>query len=130
MVFMQPSEVIEQHWERIQNRDWVGLRALLADDLRVYSLHTREFFNGPEAYVAAQSEYPDGWSIRVLSIVAQGQQVASEVEVPHEQLGLFRMASFWTIENDKITSCREYWVTVGGEAQPQWRRPLAQVLTD
>lgn len=125
---MPPAEVIAQHWECIQNRNWAGLRALLADDLRVSWLHTGEVFLGPDQYVAAQAEYPEGWSIRVLSIMAQGEQVASEVDVPHEPFGLFRAASFWTVSGGKITACREYWVTVGGEEQPGWRRPLAEVV--
>lgn len=125
---MPPAEVIAQHWECIQKRDWAGLRALLADDLRVDWPHTGEVFPGPDQYVAAQAEYPEGWSIRVLSIVADGERVVSEVEVPHEGLGVFRAASFWTVRNNLIVEGREYWVTVGGEEQPEWRRPLAEVV--
>lgn len=125
---MTPQEVISELWERIQARDWAAVRALLADDLRVYWPATGELFVGADNFVAAQSEYPEGWSIRVLSIVAMGDQVASEVEVPQEGVGLFRAASFWTVKNGKITEGREYWVTVGGDEQPQWRRKLAQVI--
>ena len=47
--------------------------------------------------------------------------VISEVEVPHVGVGVFRVASFWQVEGGKITSGREYWVTVAAEEPPNWR---------
>lgn len=127
---MTPTEVIGQLWARIESRDWEGLRPLLGAKVQVYWPHTRELFTGPDDFIAVQAKYPEGWSIRVLSVVAQGEQVVSEVEVPHEEFGVFRVASFWTVQGGQIQAGREYWVTVGSEAQPDWRVSLSRVLAD
>ena len=57
----------------------------------------------------------------MLRIVADSDQVVSEVEVPHEDLGVFRVASFWTVAGDQITRGTEYWTSLGAEESPAWR---------
>lgn len=124
---MTPAEVVRTLWERIQGRDWTGARALLAEDVQVEWPATRELISGADNFISVQSEYPEGWRIRVLSVVQEGDTVVSEVEVPHEGLGVFRAASFWTVRGGLIARGREYWVTVGGETPPDWRRAFATV---
>ena len=108
-------------WERISARDWAGLQSLLAPDVRAEWPATGEVFLGSDNFVAIQSEYPEGWSIRVLTVVGQGDTVVSEVEVPHEEFGVFRAASVWTVREGLVAAVTEYWVTVGGEEPPAWR---------
>jgi ketosteroid isomerase-like protein len=50
----------------------------------------------------------------------------SEVDVPHECVGVFRAASFWTVRNGLITSGREYWIGVGADEAPAWRAGYAE----
>src|SRR5712692_7876099 len=99
---MQPSKVVEALWGRIQARDWSGVARLMADDAVVEWPTSRERIVGRTNFVAVSREYPEGWSIRVLRIVAEGDQVVSEVEVPHEDQGVFRAASFWTVRDGQI----------------------------
>lgn len=124
---MTPAEVVQALWDRIQGRDWEGARALLDDDVQVEWPATCELISGADHFISVQSEYPGGWSIRVLRVVQEGEAVVSEVEVPHEGVGLFRAASFWTVRDGLITRGREYWVTVGGDTPPEWRRAFATV---
>lgn len=126
---MMPAEVVRTLWGRIQGRDWAGARALLADDVQVDWPATRELICGADNFISVQSEYPEGWSIRVLRVVQQGDTVVSEVEVLHAGLGVFRAASFWTVRGGLIVSGREYWVTVGGDIPPEWRREFATLQT-
>lgn len=124
---MEPEVVVAALWARIAARDWPGLTALLAPEVRVSWPATGEVFTGPANFVAVQSEYPEGWEISVLRIVAQADVVVSEVEVPHAVLGnTFRAASFWEVKDGLVTAATEYWVTLGGEEPADWRRPLAQ----
>ncbi|MFF2277272.1 nuclear transport factor 2 family protein [Agromyces sp. NPDC058126] len=125
-----PAGVIEALWRRIQARDWAGVRVLLADELVVDWYASLERIVGPENFVAVNAEYPEGWSIRVLSIVADGDRVVSEVEVPHEGVGVFRAASFWTVHDGLVVEGREYWTTRGGDPAPEWRRPWAESTAD
>jgi ketosteroid isomerase-like protein len=123
---MQPEQVVLQLWNRIAAHDWPGVGELLAPDIRLAWPATGEVFVGRDNFVAIQSEYPEGWTINVISTVAQGEVVVSEVEVPHEEFGVFRAASFWTVRDDLITTATEYWVTVGGEQPPEWRSRYVQ----
>ena len=80
-----------------------------------------ERITGRDNFVAVNREYPEGWSIHVLRIVADDDQVVSEVEVPHTELGIFRVASFWTVLGNRIVRGTEYWTTLGADDAPQWR---------
>ncbi|MER7758657.1 nuclear transport factor 2 family protein [Streptomyces sp. NPDC097619] len=125
---MEASRVVESLWERIQARDWAGVAELLAEDAVVDWPVTGERITGRENYVAVNREYPEGWSIRVLRIVAEGDRVASEVEVPHEGIGVFRAASFWTVREGRIVRGTEYWTGVGSESRPAWRNSYTSLL--
>jgi ketosteroid isomerase-like protein len=118
---MEPLSVVEALWDRIQARDWDGVGALVAEGAVVEWPVTGERIVGRGNYVAVNSEYPEGWEIRVLRIVADGDQVVSEVEVPHEGVGVFRAASFWTVREGRVVRGTEYWTGVGEQKRPEWR---------
>jgi ketosteroid isomerase-like protein len=118
---MEPMQVVEALWARIQARDWAGVGELVDVDAVIDWPASGERIIGRDNYVAVNREYPEGWSIRVLRIVADGSEVVSEVEVPHADLGVFRAASFWTVADGHVARGTEYWTTVGGEPSPDWR---------
>lgn len=126
---MDAKGVIEVYWTRMEARDWDGVAELLAADAVVEWPDTAERFVGREACVGVNREYPAGWSIRVLRVVADTDhpdQVVSEVEVPQEGVGVFRAASFWTVRDGLILRGTEYWTTVGGETPPAWRAAFSE----
>ncbi|GAB3799851.1 nuclear transport factor 2 family protein [Micromonospora zhanjiangensis] len=125
---MESAKIVRELWDRMQARDWVGLGGLLAEDVVVEWPVSAERIVGRDNYVRINAEYPEGWSIDVLRIVADGERVASEVEVPHDTMGLHRVASFWTVRDGRVVDGREYWTCPGSDPSPQWRagyvRPL------
>lgn len=126
---MDAKGVIEAYWTRMEARDWDGVAALLAEDAVVEWPDTAERFVGREACVGVNREYPEGWSIRVLRVVADTDhpdQVVSEVEIPQKGVGVFRAASFWTVRDGRIVQGTEYWTTVGGETPPAWRAAFSE----
>lgn len=123
---MEPSKVVQEFWDRMQARDWEGLGALLDDELVVEWPVSGERIVGRDHFVRVNAEYPEGWSIRVLRVVADGDSVVSEVEVPHETMGVHRVASFWTIERGRIVTGREYWTELGSDPSPEWRAAYVQ----
>ena len=123
---LEPSEVVRALWNRIADRDWVGVGELVAEHAVIEWPASRERIVGRDNYVAVNREYPEGWSIRVLRVIAEDDLVVSEVEVPHEDLGLFRVASLWTVMDRRIVRGTEYWVTVGADEAPQWRSRYVQ----
>jgi hypothetical protein len=36
-------------------------------------------------------------------------------------MGVFRVASFWTVRDGAIVAGREYWTGVGADPSPEWR---------
>ncbi len=118
---MEPSRIVQQLWDCMQARDWAGVREVLADELVVEWPVSGERIHGPENFVRINAEYPEGWSITVLRIVADGETVVSEVEVPHETMGVHRVVSLWTVRNGEIADGREYWTELGSDPAPQWR---------
>ncbi|MBB5867151.1 ketosteroid isomerase-like protein [Allocatelliglobosispora scoriae] len=126
---MEPLNVIEELWHRIAERDWAGVGELFADGAVVEWPVSGEKIVGRANFIAVNSEYPEGWTINLLRIVAQEESVVSEVEVPHAGLGVFRAASFWTVIDGQITHGREYWTSLGGDPAPLWRARYVEALS-
>ena len=62
----------------------------------------------------------------MLRIVADGSEVAAEVEVPFIDDEVFRAASFWTVKHGRITRGVEYYTTFGAETPAEWRAAYGQ----
>ncbi|MFF0103858.1 nuclear transport factor 2 family protein [Streptomyces hirsutus] len=123
---MESATIVRMLWDRMQDRDWTGVGKLLAADVVVEWPVSGERILGRDNYVRVNAEYPEGWSIDVLRIVSSGDEVVSEVEVPHATMGVHRVASFWTVRNDLIVGGREYWTKLGADPSPAWRAPYVQ----
>lgn len=119
---MDAAEVVRAYWARTQGRDWDGVRALLADDLVVEWPVSGERFTSADAFVGMNAAYPEGWTIDVRSVVGDGEQVASQVLVPHVEHGPAAALSFWTVRGGLVRSAVEYWCTPGSERPPDWRK--------
>ncbi|MFD5552491.1 nuclear transport factor 2 family protein [Streptomyces sp. NPDC127068] len=113
--------MVAASWDRIQARDWSGVIDLVADDAVVEWPVSGERIVGNRDFVAVNSEHPEGSSIRVLRVVADGDEVVSEVEVPHGDRGVFRAASFWTVRQGRIVRGRERWTSLGADPRPEGR---------
>src|SRR5215831_18362077 len=104
---MEPREVVAEFWRRMQARDWDGLGSLLAEDFSVDWPDTRQRLRGRENYLEFNRTYPEGWTIEVLTIVADGDTVVSEVRVPHDERGVFYALSILQVSGDRLTGGRE-----------------------
>ena len=124
---VEPTEVVLAYWERMQARDWPGAMTLLDPGVVVEWPATGERFVGADAAVAVNRDYPEGWSIRVVQVLAAtGDAVVSEVEVSQEGVGVFAAASFWQVRSGRIVHGREYWVGCAAEEPPGWRAGYAE----
>jgi len=134
---MTPTDVVNAVWDRIQARDWDGVRALLADDLVVEWPASGERMTSADAFVGVQREYPEGWSIQVQRVgVLDGQvgggqgsddvTVVSEVQVPHLDLGVSAVVSLWVVRGGLVRSAREFWVDCAAQEPPGWRLRYAE----
>ncbi len=123
---MTPQDVVQRFWAAIAARDWASMADLLHPDVVVEWPASGERIVGRDNVVAVNREYPEGWAIDVLRVIGDDDVVVSEVEVPHQGLGVFRAASFWTVRDGLIVSGREYWIGVGAEEPPAWRSAYAE----
>jgi ketosteroid isomerase-like protein len=107
---VEPGEVVAQFWSRIQARDWDGVGELLAPDFVLDWPSAQIRIRGRTNFVEFNRTYPEGWSIEVLRIVAEGATVVSEVRVPHPTVGVYYLTAFYEVEDGLVTRGREYWV--------------------
>ena len=125
---VEPANVVAELWGRIQLRDWFGVGQLLAEDFVLEWPQDGVRLRGGAKFVEFNRSYPEGWSIEVLQIVAQGKTVVSEVRVPHPSVGPHYALSFYEVDGDRIASCREYWVVEAyeepGAERTRWLEPM------
>jgi ketosteroid isomerase-like protein len=67
--------------ERLEERDWPGLTALLAEDVVYEMPQTRERIRGRAAFLRFNQEYPGDWHLRVRRVVADGRFAALWLDV-------------------------------------------------
>ncbi len=107
---MNAAEVVAELWRRIQARDWDGVGELLAEDFVLEWPNTLIRIRGRANFVEFNRAYPEGWSIEVLRILADGSTAVSEVRVPHPTIGPYYALSFFDVADGRLTRGREYWV--------------------
>lgn len=115
---MESREIVTEFWRRIEARDWDAVRALLAEDLVCEWPHSRERIRGAENWLAVNRDFPEGWSIELQEVIADGTHAVSYARVPHPDLGTSHAASFFELdETGKILRMTELWVDEGRQAK-------------
>ena len=117
----EPAEVVRELWDRIQARDWDAAGELLAEDVVVDWPQTRERIRGRANVIAVNRNYPEGWTIRVLRVLQDGDTAVSEVAVDHVDHGTFLAASFFVVRDSQVARGVEYWVDPPKGDPPAWR---------
>src|SRR5437762_3199003 len=70
---VDPRDVVSQLWRRIQARDWDAVGESLAEDFVLEWPNALVRIRGRANFVEFNRNYPEGWSIEVLRVVAEGQ---------------------------------------------------------
>ena len=113
--------VVRAFWAAMQARDWAGARALLRDDLQSTWWTSGEYFTSADSYIAMQSTYPEGWTIRLKEAVRLDDgRVLTVTRVDHPP-GHFFATCLFRIDDGLIAGIDEYWATL--EGPPAWRTP-------
>ncbi len=115
---------VRTYWAHVQARDWVSMRSCLSAQATMEWPCTNERFLDGEAIVRVNQIYPEGWTIKVMSVDGLAdKRVLSVVQVSQDSQVHFAN-SFWTFGPDGlITNVQEYWGAA--EAPPSWRTPEA-----
>ncbi|MGR4881375.1 nuclear transport factor 2 family protein [Streptomyces sp. LARHCF249] len=127
---MEPMNVVARLWQRIEARDWDGVADLIAEDAVIEWPVSGERIVGRANFIAVNSD--DGYtverSVELLRILADGDLVVTEVEVPQDHV-LYRAVSLWTVRDGEIVGAREYWTSPGQDPAPRWRAGYVEPLT-
>lgn len=116
-----PGQVVRQLWARFQARDWAGARQLVHDEAVIDWPASSERLTGADCFIAVNAEYPEGWTIHLLSVGAlQDGRVLSMARVDHPPMR-FLVQSSVRVRDGLITSGQELWATC--EVPPAWRTP-------
>lgn len=102
---------VERLWAAAAARDWAGVRAQLAPGLHVEQPVEDRVLRGPDVYVEQLVQRLDGDALAVvLQVVAEGKQVACEVDVRRHPPR--RVAMFATLVDGRVHRAVELWVAL------------------
>ncbi|MFD3699395.1 nuclear transport factor 2 family protein [Streptomyces sp. NPDC058646] len=127
---MEPLKLVARLWERIEARDWDGVAGLIAEDAVIEWPVSGERIVGRANFIAVNSSddgYSDERSVELLRIVADGDLVVTEVEMPQDHV-LYRAVSLWTVRDGEVVAAREYWTSPGQDPAPRWRAGYVEPL--
>lgn len=101
--------IVRSFWERMQARDWLGARTLLADDMHCTWPVTREIIVGADNFIALNRDYPGAWSIEVLDVLPLSDGRISTVTRVTDGPATFFATSFFTLIDTRIAAITEFW---------------------
>lgn len=123
-----PGAVVRSFFEAMEARDWSAAGERLSPSIRIDFTETGERFDGPN-FLAMNEAYPEGWAIEVIETVCQGNRVAAQIKVSHEDV-VFWCGGFYSVADGVITSGVEHWLTERAHPAPEWRVPYATTETE
>lgn len=106
----QSRQVVAAYWAAMQTNDFRAAAALLAEDYLLEWPQSGERVRGRDNFIAVNEQYPAAgrWRFAVHRLVAQGDQVVSDVEVTDGAIA-GRAVTFSTVRGGQIAHQVEYW---------------------
>ena len=104
---MSPEHVARDFAQRIDDRDWAGLDALLSPDFRGEYRHDGKVF-GRADWVAFNADYPVQVRFVLEDLVVAGERAVVRSHVFNDDVA-FYVATFLTVTNGLITELVEVW---------------------
>ena len=103
-------QVIEKFWAAMQTNDFKSAGEWLHDDFVLEWPQSGERIRGRANFVAINEHYPahGRWQFRIQHIVAEGNEVVSDVEVTDSVITA-RVITFSTIRDGRIRHQTEFW---------------------
>jgi len=123
---MNPIDVVHRFWTLMATNDFDSVAGVLHDRFILHWPQSGEKIKGAANFAGMNRDYPahGRWQFEVRRIVADGDQVVTEVDVTDSVItGL--AISFFTIEDARIVSITEYWPDPfpPPEARARWVEP-------
>ena len=107
-----PTEPVRALWERMNHRDWDGLRQLLDGGFQAVWPQTRERIPSPDHYVGVNRTYPGVWRTVVQAVDATAEGAVARVFITNGDEELY-MVGFYRVMGGKILGAEEYFGDCG-----------------
>jgi ketosteroid isomerase-like protein len=109
-VTQESKQVMQEFWAAMQTNDFAKAGAILHDDYILEWPQSGERTRGRANFVAINENYPahGRWEFTVHRILAEGDQVVSEVGVT-DGLSKARVITFSTVRDGRILRQIEFW---------------------
>jgi ketosteroid isomerase-like protein len=106
----ESKQVVEKFWAAMQTNDFRRAGELLHDDYVLEWPQSGERIRGRANFVAINENYPahGRWEFTVHRILAEGDQVVSDVEVTDGVINA-RVITFSTVRDGRILHQTEFW---------------------
>lgn len=103
-------QVVARFWAAMHANDFAGAGQLLHDDFLLEWPQSGEIIRGRANFVLVNAHYPAAgrWRITVDRLVAEGDEVASQVTVT-DGVVIARAITFSTVRDSGIWRQTEYW---------------------
>lgn len=117
---MNPKQVLETFWEKMESNDFYAVAELLHDEFMLEWHQSGELIRGRENFAKINTAYPANgeWRFNINSIVAEGDVVVTDVSVT-DGVVKDRVITFSTVRDGKIWKQIEFWPEPF--AAPEWR---------
>lgn len=121
------KQIVLAFWQAMQSNDFEAASLHLTEDFEGYWPQSGELTVGRANFAAINTHYPGQgeWQFTLHSIVAEGDQVVTDVTVTDGELEA-RAITFHTVLNGKIHRQTEYWP----DPMPalEWRRQWVRLV--
>lgn len=117
---MKSKDIVSAFWDTMNGNDFFKAAEWLTEDFECVWPQSSEVICGRENFAAINTNYPahGTWKFRINSLLAEGDQVVSDVSVTDGTVSA-RAITFHTIRNNKICKQVEFWPD--DFAAPEWR---------
>ena len=112
--------IVESFWHRMEERDWLAARALLAPDFVAEWPQSNERFSSADAFMSMNEAHPaPNWHIASVSVRSTAEEVVAEALVTSD--GADIAIGFYEVGGGLLRRAREYWIERRTEPAPAWR---------
>lgn len=105
---MNNVEVISALWAAFDRFDFAAAGPLLHDSFVCDWPQSGERIRGRDNFIALNQNYPGQWRIKIVRLLASGDEVVTECEVSDETV-TNRAISFFRLKDGLIIHIREFW---------------------
>lgn len=103
------GRVVERFWREMDAADFDTATTLLDDEYICEWPQSRERIRGRRNFVAVNANYPGRWHIAVRRLLADGDQVATDVALTSDEGETVHAVSFFELRDGKILRETDYW---------------------